>query len=376
LDEELEFMAAGIETTIGRESGTVDMSVLKKDLRRGVELLAEVLREPAFREDKFELARRSMIEGIRRRYDEPASIANVEFPKLVYGASSPWARTSTIETVNAISRSDLVAFHHKYFVPNNTMMAVSGDFDKKAMATLLEDVFGGWRRRAVTFPDVAPIAERYAPGAYWVQRDGAPQTVIVTGHLGMRRHCPEQIAVETMNNIFGLGGFTSRLMREVRSNRGLAYSVYGYVSPGTDRGLFEVFCQTKAESTIETTRLIRQIVRQMTEQPVPNEELTATKEQLLNKFIFKFESSAALLDERLLRDYLGYAPDYLDTYTGKVRAVSAADVLDAARKYVHPDGMVTLFVGDKTLFDGNIDEFGPVREIKLDRDNGTSYIVP
>ena len=374
LDAELEFMAAGIETGIGTDSGVASVSVMKKDTRRGFELFADVLRRPAFSEEKLELARRQRLEGIRRRYDSPASIANVEFSKLVYGPESPWGRVSTIETVTAITRADLVEFHKRYFVPNNMMMAVSGDFDRTELIEMLEEVFDGWDSRDVSFPHVPPLEERYDPQVYWIQRDNAPQTVIAMGHLGMRRHAPEQYAVETFNYVYGLGGFISRLMREVRSNRGLAYGVSGYVGLGMDRGLFRVFCQTKTESTVEATELIRDITRELTDQPVPDPELAAIKEYLVNRFVFKFESSSALVQERLLRDFLGYPPDYLQTYTDRIGEVTSENVIDAARKYVHPDGMTYLFVGDRSKFDGDITQFGPVHEIIINRDTGTSRI--
>jgi len=375
LDEELEFMAASIETSIGTDSGVASVSVMKKDIRRGFELFADVLRRPAFSDDKLELARRQTLEGIRRRYDDPASIANVEFSKLVYGAESPWGRVSTVETVTAVTRSDLVEFHRRYFVPNNMMMAVSGDFDRTDLIEMIEEVFDGWEPRDVSFPHVPSLEVRYDPQVYWVQRDDAPQTVIAMGHLGLRRHAPEQYAVETFNYIYGLAGFISRLMREVRSNRGLAYGVSGYVAPGTDRGLFRVFCQTKTESTVRATDLIRQITRQLTDQPVPDPELAAIKEYLVNRFVFKFESSSALVQERLLRDFLGYPPDYLETYTDRIGSVTSRDVLDGVRKYVHPDGMTYLFVGDRSKFDGDITRFGPVHEIVINRDTGTSTIL-
>ncbi len=373
LDEELEFMAASITTSIGLDSGVATLSVLKKDVRRGFELFADVLRHPAFREEKPELARRQALEAIRRRYDDPVSIASIEFSKLVYGPDTVWGRVSTIETVNAVTRDDLVAFHHRYYAPNNMMMAVSGDFDRTELIVLLEEVFAGWEPREIELPAIPPLEVRYEPQVYWVQREG-PQTAIAMGHLGMRRHAPEQYAVETMNYVYGLGGFVSRLMREVRSNRGLAYGVQGYVGPGMDRGLFRVFCQTKTESTIEATALIQQLTRELTERPVPADELGSIKDYLINRFVFKFESAAALVQERLLRDYLGYPPDYLETYTERIRAVTADEILDAARKYVHPDGMTYVFVGDRAHFDGDLTQFGPVHELVLDRDSGTSTI--
>jgi len=373
LDEELEFMAAHIETGIGTDSGVASLSVMKKDIRRGFELFADVLRNPAFRDKKLELARRQTIEGIRRRYDDPVSTAQVEFAKRVYGPETPWGRVSTVKTVTAITRDDLVAFHRRYFVPNNMMMAVSGDFNKPDLVRLLEDVFDGWTARDVTFPEVPPLDVRYEPRVYWVHKD-APQTVVMMGHLGMRRHAPDQFAVETLNYVYGLGGFTSRLMREVRSNRGLAYNVYGYVGVGRDRGLFQVFCQTKADTTIEATRLIRELTSTLTDRPVPQPELDATKEYLVNRFVFRFESSRSLVEERLERDFLGYPPDYLDTYTARIDAVTAPEMLDAARKYVHPDGMTYIFVGDRSKFDGDIAQFGPTDEIILNRETGTSTI--
>ncbi|NIT36031.1 MAG: insulinase family protein, partial [candidate division Zixibacteria bacterium] len=220
IDEELEFRAGSVETSIGWESGEASVKVLRKDADYGLRLLRDILAYPVFDKGKIELSKNRMIEEIRRQNDHSRRVAAREWNKVVYGKESPWARTPTVVTVSNIEREDVVAFHRKYFHPNNVILTVYGDFDVSEMKRKLEKIFGGWEREEVRFPRTAPIEVQFEPGIYSVEKEVAQSTILM-GHYGIRRHDPETFKVMVMNEILG-GGFTSRMTKEVRSNRGLS----------------------------------------------------------------------------------------------------------------------------------------------------------
>ena len=368
IDEELEFMAGSVEVDVGRESAVVTLSALAKDLERGLEIFASVVRSPVFCEEKIDLAKKRAIEEIRRRYDSPGSTVAAEFPKLVYGKNSVWSRLPAVSTVNGVSRADLVAFHSAYFLPNNMILGVSGDYDKRALMAKLQGLFGDWQAEEISFAPIEPVEPDTAPSVNYIQEE-INQSNILMGHLGIRRHNPDEFAVEIMNYILGWGGFTSRLWKEVRSDRGLAYDVYGGITSGMDYGLFEAGCQTDARTTCEAIRLIRDVVESMIEAPPSDDELALAKEGKLNRFVFNFTSSTEIVRKRVVLEFLGYPLDYLDTYEERIAAVKGDDVHRAAKRYLHPDKLVVLVVGDADQFDKPLSTFGPVNTIKLPGDS-------
>jgi len=366
IDEELEFMAGSMEVSAGREAAVATLSVLAKDMQRGLEIFSDVLRNPLFAEDKLDLAKKRSIEGIRRRYDTPGSTIAAEFPKLVYGENSVWARLPTEETVSGISREDLVRFHERCFMPNNMIIGISGDFDSSELTPRLEKLLGDWSPRDPALPRIEPIEPSFVQSVNYIHKE-INQSNIRLGHLGIRRHNPDEYAVEIMNYVLGWGGFTSRLWIEVRSDRGLAYSVWGGMRSGTDYGLFEAGCQTGAGTTCEATELIRDVIAGMTEAPPTDEELALAKDGELNSFVFNFTSSAQIVQKRVDLEFFGYPLDYLDTYEEKIAAVTGEDVHRVAKKYLHPDKFVILVVGDAAGFDKPLSTFGDVTTIEVPR---------
>ncbi len=366
VDEELEFMAGSVEVSAGREAAVATLSVLAKDIQRGMETFSDVLRKPVFAEDKLDLAKKRAIEGIRRRYDTPGSTIAAEFPKLVYGENSVWARLPTDEAVSGILREDLVEFHERYFVPNNMILGISGDFDRSELMLQLRAVFGDWPARDLELPVIEAIEPNFVPSVNHIRKE-INQSNIRLGHLGIRRHNPDEYAVQIMNYVLGWGGFTSRLWIEVRSDRGLAYSVWGGMRSGTDYGLFEAGCQTGAGTTCEATALIRDVIAGMTEAPPSKEELELAKDGELNSFVFNFTSSAQIVRKRVELEFFGYPEDYLDTYEENIAAVTGEDVLRAAKKHLHPDKLVILVVGDDAGFDKPLSTFGDVTTIEIPR---------
>lgn len=375
IDQDLEFVGAAVETGIGMEYGTAGAQSLIKDRDLILGILNDLLRRPAFREDKIELARAQAIEGIRRQNDDPNNISAREFARLVYGRESPYAQVPTISSLKSITRQDLLQFHRRFYHPNNTIMAVSGAFKADEMLKKLRETFGSWERSPVEFPKLDPLKDPQGGRVFHVARD-LPQTVIRMGHLGISRLSPDRPAVAVLNEIFGSGGFTSRLMREVRSNRGLAYSVWGVIGVGPDRGLFTASAQTKSESAVEAAQLIRKMIADIRSDSVTEEEVRLAKESILNSYIFQFDSPSEIVRQKAELELLGYPPDWMETYPKRIQAVTPSQVQQAAQKYFHPDQMVFLVVGGSAGGQPPLSSLGTVTPLTLDPLGDPSEVVP
>lgn len=365
LDEELESKAMVIETGIGTEMGTASLSCLREDVERGVELLADVLRHPAFPQEKIDLAVNQMREQIRRRNDDPQEIARREFRWLLYGQDNPWARLPSMATLDAIGREDLVAFHSAWYHPNNTMLGVAGDFERDAMLALIERHFGDWPAVPVEIPPPPPVPDTVQPGLHFIHRPDVNQSNIRLGHWGVPRHHPDEFPIKVMNFIYGASGFTSRLMREVRSNRGLTYGIGGLVGEDTVRGVFFVATFTKSESTADCIRVIEEVTRQFQAEPPTAEELALAKDSEANSFVFRFDQAISIVNERMVLEFHGYPEDYLATYLDKIQAVSAEDVQRAAQAHIDPDELVILVVGNQAELGDQLSSLGEVHPVPL-----------
>ena len=370
LNEELESMAASVEVGMSREYGTINLSTLAEDIEKGLEIFADVLRNPAFREDKLELRKQQSIERIRRRNDNPIQLAWRNFSALLYGTDHPFGWYTDTEGIESITVDDLKAFHAKYYHPSNMMLAVTGDFDTETLIAQLETVFEGWDSTEIVFPEVPTVDATPKPSVNYIFKD-LPQTTMLIGHFGIKRtpDFPDFFALRVMNEILGEGGFTSRLMTEVREKHGLAYMVGSLMQTSyyTNPGEWFAYSQTRTEKTAEAISLIIDVVKGLRDIPVPEAELQRTKDSLINSFVFSFESSTQIAFQQMMLAYRGYTPDFLETYTDNIAKVTAGDVQAVAQKYLHPDALTIVTVGNKENFDRPLDVFGAVTEIEIEQ---------
>ncbi|UCE46589.1 MAG: insulinase family protein [Phycisphaerales bacterium] len=365
LDEELEAIAASVETGIGLNSGSASMSVLKGDLDKGLSILADVLMNPAFREDKIQLAKMQANSMIARRNDQVGAVAGREFDKLIYGPDSVYARHEEYATIGSITRDNLVAFHKKYFGPNNAMLAVWGDFDTKQMAKKIEQAFEKWEKVDLDIPKVPQVKYEFRKTVNVIRKDDVNQSNIYLGHIGGLRSDPDYFALIVMNRILG-SGFTSRLFRNVRSREGLAYSVFGAYSANYDYpGEFYVGCQTKSESTVYAIQAMLREVEKMRESEVTDDELALAKDSFLNSFVFNFDTRGEIVNRLMTYEYYGYPADFLMMIKENVEKVSKADVLRVAKKHLQPDKVQILAVGRPQDFGEPLSSLGPVNEIDI-----------
>ena len=363
IDDELDFVAGSIGTSIGADAGFAHLSVLKKDVDSCLIVFADILMNPAFDNKKVEHAKKQMIESIRREDDNPARLANTEFRQLLY-QGHPYGRKATIETVSRITRNDLVEFHKKYFHPNNVILGISGDFKKDEMIDKIKLIFEDWKKEEVDFPHVPPVKRDLNRSVNYIYKD-IEQSFIRLGHMGIDLKNPDHYAVILMNYILGGGNFQSRMMKDIRVNKGLAYSVWSDFQPGkSDIGIFASGAATKLSSTITVIESIEEIIKNMRENYVMDEELKSAKEYITNSFVFNFTSTAQIVNRYLTLTYYGLPIDYLETYLNNIRKVTKEDILNVAKKYLKPDQTVILVLGNKEKFEKPLDELSQVNEIK------------
>jgi len=371
VDEELEQFAGDVSISIGRQSGSASLDVLSKDVKRGLQIFEGLIQTPSFEPARVELAKLQAIEGIRRRQDNPGSIVGREFLKLLYGASHPTARESSIESITRITRDDLVAFHRKTIHPNGIILGITGDFDRSAMLALLHEVFGDWKKGEVpvlTIPDVSE-SQTAKPVVRFVNKD-TTQTHLRIGHLSIKENDPDYVALAIANDILGGSSFRSRLFNEVRTKRGLAYSVGSRLNSGMhDQGVWLMRAETKLLSTQEViTRFIANMERMRTEL-VTDSELAEAKEAYVNSFVFSFASSSAIVGRMIELEYDGLPKDFLQQLRARVIALTKDEILAASKKHFDPERLTIVAVGAGEALPKLLSGFGNVKEIAIPSKN-------
>ncbi len=365
LDDYLEDKAAKIETAIGMAVGTASMSALRDDFPEVLAVFAEVLRTPAFEAEQLEVAKNQEISSIARQNDDAGDIVGREFRKRIYGPESPYARTSTYATINAIERADLVAWHARYFHPNRILLGLVGDFDSAAALRLIEQVFGDWPRGPEVVDPPVPYLENVQPGVYFASKNDVTQSYIRVGHLGILRSNPDYYAVEVMNQALG-GSFSSRLFNRVRSKQGLAYDVFGRVASQWDYpGVFLLAMSTKTETTAAGIASLLTEARNMTTEPLTDLEVENAKAAILNSFVFTSDSTREILGQQLSYEYYGYPLDWLARYQKGIIAVTTADVTRVASKYIRPQEFAIVVVGPEAGQDRPLSEFGEIHPLDI-----------
>jgi predicted Zn-dependent peptidase len=365
IDDFLEARAASVETNVSTSVGFASMDCLADDFDDVFEVFLEILRSPQFSEDKIELAKVQANTGIARRNDDVGGITSREFNRLVYGYDSPMARMEEYATIDAVTRDDLVAWHAKYYHPNNILLGIVGDFDTEEMTAKVEAAFADWEPGPEATMD--PIAYREKPeaGVYFIEKTDVTQANIRVGHLGITVDNPDYFAVQVMNEVLG-GGLAARLFSRIRSEQGLAYSVGGGIRASfAYPGVAGFGMSTKSETMGEAVDSLVKEIRGMITEPGTDAELERAKDSILNSFIFNYASKSQVLGQQMLYFYYGLPADFLETYRDNIEKVNGADVARVAEEYLHPDEMSILVVGNPADFDRPMSSFGELTEIDI-----------
>ncbi|MFH1143997.1 MAG: pitrilysin family protein [Candidatus Eisenbacteria bacterium] len=374
LDERLAYLAGEISVGIGESQGQARLFCLAKDMDEGLDLLMRVLRTPVFDAQALERYRTDLLSEMEQRNSSTAAIENREWQFLMYGDHPCTNRyRSTEQSVRSITREDLVAFHDTYFFPRNFIFAVSGDFETAEILAKLNRMLAGWPDRALDLPPVADQIADPQPGVYMIKKDDVNQSRVRVGHVGVKRDIPDEYALMVMNDILGGGGFTSRIVRRVRSDEGLAYNTgSAFDRPVLYPGTFRSWFQTKHATAAFGTRLIVDEIRRICAETCDEEAVANAKAGFVSGIVNSFGSQRSTVETFADDQYTRRADGYWQNYRRNIEAVTPDDVLAAARKYLHPDRLVFLVVGDPDAVlagsdkhDERFADFGPVTILPL-----------
>jgi zinc protease len=358
IDERLAFLAGDISVRIEEDRGRASLFCLAKDTDEGLALLRRILRAPVFDQAVLERYRSDVLSGLEQRNASTSDIEDREWAFLMYGdhpCTTPLRRTA--KSINAITREDLVAFHRAYFFPKNFTLAVSGDFKTSDVLKKLEILLADWPSHELDLPSIPDQIPDPRPGVYMIKKEDVNQSRIQVGHLGVRRDIPEQYALDVMNDILGGGGFTSRIIRRVRSDEGLAYNAGSrFETPVWYPGTFQAWFQTKHATAAFGTGLIVAEIERIRTEPCDEGAIATAKAGFIGQMVNPFSSRNSIVNTFADDDYTERPDSYWQDYAKNIEAVTAQDVLAAAQKFLHPDRLVYLVIGDPEAVEAGSDK--------------------
>jgi zinc protease len=346
INETLDFIGANLESGCAEDVASISMTILKKDLATGLELLSNILTSSTFPLAEIDRQKQEIIASIKAREEDPGAVAQRTFAAAMFPAS-PYGRLveGSEASVKSLQQASLKAFFARYYRPNRSIMSVVGDVSEQEIARALNQAFRGWNKGEPSSQLSAPT-KIGGPQVLRINRD-LTQANIILGHNGATRGNPDYYAIQVMNYILGGGDFSSRAMDSIRNERGLAYSVYSFFSALKSYGTFQFVMQTKNETAQEAIRIANEEIRRIREEPVSEQELNDAKDYLIGSFPLRFDTNRKVASFLAQVEYFQLGLDYPDRYGDLIRKVSRADVQRVAKQYLHTDKFITVIVGNQ-----------------------------
>ncbi len=345
ISQELDFMGASLTASTNRDYTALNLRVLKKDLDKGLDLLADVLTAPVFPPDEVKKEEKKTIAAVQAEEDRPEEVAEKAFMKTLFPAG-PYGHPvkGTKESLAKLTREDIGKFYAEFYHPNNAVLTVVGDVSMQEVRSRLLPRLAAWKK--------APIPEEafntsYEKGQKTVKIDRSiTQANVIIGEKGVSRENTDYYALVVMNYILGGGGFASRLTEEIRTTRGLAYDVTSFFDPGKYAGSFQIMLQTKNSTAEEAIALSRQQMELIRKKPVSDKELEGAKKYLIGSFPMRFDTQSKLANFLSQVEYYNLGMDYFLKYPLLISSVTREDVLRVAREYLKPDETILVVVAD------------------------------
>jgi len=345
ISEATDFIGASLGTGADMDFATLGITMLTKDLDTGLDLLSDVLLHPSFPETEVTRRREATLAGLQEEEDEPGRVANRRFLTLLFG-DEPYGHpvAGSTASVAKLTRTDVLKFYQDNYGAENAIISVAGDVTADDMASRFEKTLAGWKagsRGAFVYPP-----EHTHPSETTAIAKPLTQANIVLGERGIARNNPDYYAVTVMNFILGGGGFTSRLINSVRVEGGLAYSVASVYSVNKAPGSFQVIMQTKNASTAEAIQRTCAELDRIRTSPVSDEEIEGAKLYLTGSFPMRLDTNAKIAGFMAQVELFQLGDDYAATYASRINAITKEDVQRVAQKYLHPDNLDLVVVGN------------------------------
>ena len=364
----IDSIGGAIGAGAGSDLTFINAAVMKDSLGLGLDLVSELARQPAFSREEIDRQRQQILSGLKVSYDDPDYLAGVVFDRLVYGFH-PYGKpdSGTPESIAAITRDDLLAFHTRWFAPNNAILAIVGDVTAGEAFAGAERAFGQWPRT-----ELPPLKAEEPPPptrrAVIVDRPGAAQTEIRVGNIALARRHPDYLALDVAMKILG-GEGGNRLHRVLRSERGLTYGASADLNALKDTGDIVAETDTRSEKTAEALRLMVEEIGRLQRQRVSTRELADAQEYLTGSFPLTIETPSAIALQVLNAIFYGLDLNDLQTYRERVHMITVDDIQRVAQQYLRADRLSIVLVGDASVFAKDLPGVGfeQVERIPQDR---------
>ena len=359
--EEIDFVGGTLGAGANWDATFATCRVLNKYFDTGLDLLADIILNPTFKDDEIERLRKQTLAGIMQQKDDPGSVAEENFREFVFG-EHPYGQPQegTEESVPGILREDIVNFHKTYYVPNNAILAVVGDVKTDDVLKKVKSKFGSWQKTEFVTPDFVQPPQIKGYQILLVDKPDLTQSYIKIGHFGIQRKSPDYFPVRVMNYILGGGGFASRLMDEVRAKRGLTYSIHCNFDSYRLKGAFTVSTFTRIDSTLGAIQATLDQIRRMCTKKVSQKELSETKSFYNGYFPLQFETPEQIATQILNVEIYDLGEDYIRDFRKNISAVTADDILRVAQKYLDPDNIKLVVVSKAEELKTGLESLGEV----------------
>lgn len=367
ISEELLNLGANLNTGSNLDMSTVSMSALKSKLDKSLNLFADVVLNPSFPQKELDRLKKQTIAAIQREKATPVQMALRVFPQYIYGKNHayglPFTGSGYEETVEKITRDDLIKFHSTWLRPNNATLVVVGDITLDEVKEKFEDLFADWKEQDIPKKNISRVSLKNKSTIYLMDKPGAQQSIILAGHAAPPKADKDNIAIESMNTALG-GSFTSRINMNLREDKHWSYGSRSLILGARGQRPFLVYALVQTDKTKESVQeVIKELNGIVSNKPVTDQELNKIKLNQTLRLPGSWETSAAVAGSISEMVRYGYPKNYFDTYAEKINSLAVNDLNKAAKKVLHPDNMDWIVVGDKEKVEAGLKQLG--MDVKL-----------
>ncbi len=358
--EEIDFVGGSLNATASWDAVNVNVLVLKKYLSVGFDILQDVVLNPTFPEEELERVRTQRLASIKQSKAEAGYLAGVRFSKELF-AGHPYANESggNEESIQKMKRDDLVKFYQTHFMPNNSFIIFAGDITPSEALPLVEKYFGRWEKGKNPHKKFQAVKDISQTRVVIVDKPGAVQSAIRIGHLGIDRKNKDYVKVYTLNTLLG-GYFNSRINMNLRETHGYTYGASSFFDARIYPGPFIVSTDVRNEVTDSSVAEIIKELKRIIEEPVPEDELKMAKDYIVGSFPLQIETPAQVASRVMTIEIYGLPKDFYDRFREEVRKITAKDIQETAKKYLHPDKLLIVVSGNSKQIKPVLEKFGPV----------------
>ncbi len=351
ISEELDYMGASIDVDVDYDYTLIKLSILKKDIKKGLDIFMDILRRPLFPEKEINRKREIIVSSILKSLEDPMTVALMELRKKVF-RTHPYGRSieGYPETLKNISKEDIIRFYSENYSPQNAIAVIAGDISESELKEMIENYFIEWKSLSngnsrIENKSINIGVEEDQRRFIFIEKE-LTQSSIVIGVTGLSRNDRDYYPLTVMNYILGGGGFASRLMQKIREKEGLAYDVSSYHIPGIDHGIFIIQVQTKNESRERVLEIIKEEIERIKTHGITDDELMEAKSYLKGSFKRRLDTTRKIADFLSIIEFFNLGDDYIMKYSEYIDSVSKDDVKKVAKR-LFSDDIFSVIVGKR-----------------------------